>query len=675
MSVEVVERAGNWRTLNLAGSKINIMHGMTRMIGPDGGADGSAMPTEYLKSLAALALAGLECDGAVTSPACLFIGLGAGTLPKLVHHHIPGASCVALELDGAVCEAARLHLGLDGTGVQVVIGDGVEWVEAQAAAAVPPKFDAIFIDIFDGQNNCPPAAHSDSFLGAVHALLQPSGVVVHNLHYGSQRLNGTLQAAESAYARTFESACRAFALDAQPWAGNAIIAASPSAATYSAASSHDVNVNRRLLWPHSEPGRPWKGLLAAAAAAGTRHQLIFDLPSRCGGAEDLKDLKQDLRETRTATGVATPTAAETAEMATPRFIANVAEARRLRESLPLGEAGAAVAQVGLLEEELIDGWGAATEELTASLARTLGLRGPLEMLHGELPAFSPDRESHKRITKASLFASFPLAPFLLRLYQLPSSRRGRGKLTCSFACLLLASPNRQAKIELQSPLTDTEIAATFHAAYESLICAHVAPHVASACAAAFTEGSADQPMGHPGQPVNLLRTSEGEETLWYACVPTLRVQTPSEEHATIRPHVDGMYALPDGSLNFWVPLTDLDRSSTLWVESRPGLEDFHPLTGATRFDGRRCLHFTLPNHSPRTRVSLDFRCIPGALYEPNGRLAKAGYFSSVVRTTSASGEQGKFVPACRGQISMLHGLPHTGTPPGWKSKAARQAKR
>ena len=249
----------------------------------------------------------------------------------------------------------------------------------------------------------------------------------------------------------------------------------------------------------------------------------------------------------------------------------------------------------------------------------------------------------------------------------------------------------------------------------------MAPHVASACAAAFTaaftevsaEVSVQQPTGHDstvqqptgqaGQPTNLLQTSEGEETLWYACVPTLRVQTPSEEHATIRPHVDGapsrhhgthpygahphgappltplvtvtgMYALPEGSLNFWVPLTDLDRSSTLWVESRPGQEDWHPLKGATRFDGRRCLHFTLPNHSPHTRVSIDFRCIPGALYDPSGRLAQAGYFSSVVRTTSASGEQGPFVPACRGQTSMLHGLPHTSTPPGWKSKRARKAK-
>lgn len=115
---------------------------------------------------------------------------------------------------------------------------------------------------------------------------------------------------------------------------------------------------------------------------------------------------------------------------------------------------------------------------------------------------------------------------------------------------------------------DADTAAAFQAAYERLICDHVAPHVASACAAAFTEGSTEGSTGgavdqqptdqQAGQPTNLLRTSESEETLWYACVPTIRVQTPSEEHATIRPHVDGMYALPEGSLNFWVRVLPTD---------------------------------------------------------------------------------------------------------------------
>ena len=54
--------------------------------------------------------------------------------------------------------------------------------------------------------------------------------------------------------------------------------------------------------------------------------------------------------------------------------------------------------------------------------------------------------------------------------------------------------------------------------------------------------------------------------LHYACLPTLRVQTPSEELATIRVHCDGMYGLQAGSVNYWLPLTAVAPTSGLWVE-------------------------------------------------------------------------------------------------------------
>jgi hypothetical protein len=65
-----------------------------------------------------------------------------------------------------------------------------------------------------------------------------------------------------------------------------------------------------------------------------------------------------------------------------------------------------------------------------------------------------------------------------------------------------------------------------------------------------------------------------------------------------------------------------------WLESAPGLEDWHPIEdgygGIKRFWGGACTHFTTINESATTRVSLDFRCVacPAALeamaLEPNG---------------------------------------------------------
>uniref|UniRef100_A0A7S3EYY0 Uncharacterized protein n=1 Tax=Haptolina ericina TaxID=156174 RepID=A0A7S3EYY0_9EUKA len=156
------------------------------------------------------------------------------------------------------------------------------------------------------------------------------------------------------------------------------------------------------------------------------------------------------------------------------------------------------------------------------------------------------------------------------------------------------------------------------------------------------------------------------ERIYYATFPTIRVQTPSSSIATIRPHIDGIYGLQAGSLNIWLPLTEVEEVSALWVESSVGSTNFCPITRPTRFDGRRRVHFTIPNRSRMTRVSLDFRVVPGGGFDPASRLAQMGYFSaaSLVRADhgGAEGADCRWVKTMSGHISELHGLPHTGKP-------------
>eukprot|EP00965_Chrysotila_dentata_P078710 2594581-Pleurochrysis_carterae.AAC.1 len=195
------------------------------------------------------------------------------------------------------------------------------------------------------------------------------------------------------------------------------------------------------------------------------------------------------------------------------------------------------------------------------------------------------------------------------------------------------------KKQLLSPLAQPRRYAALLSCYDGLICKVVGPHLA--CCMPCT-------------------------TVHYSAFPTLRVQHPSDL-ATIRPHVDGMYGLQAGSLNFWLPLTSpVHASATLHIESTPGAEDYHPLlppataaAGSTlfRFLGRRCLHYTVPNQSARTRVSLDFRVIPGDFFDPENRLSRCRYYSTAARTDS-----GGFRKVEMGKVSKLHGLPHTGPP-------------
>ena len=189
-----------------------------------------------------------------------------------------------------------------------------------------------------------------------------------------------------------------------------------------------------------------------------------------------------------------------------------------------------------------------------------------------------------------------------------------------------------AKKVLLAPLADERRAALLLEAYDSFVLECIAPHIADA-------------MGG------------GCDAVYYAHFPTVRVQVPSEGVATIRPHCDGIYGLQAGSVNFWVPLTEVHATSALWAESAPGRNDFAPLTRPTRFDGRRCVHFSVPNRSGRTRVSLDFRAIPAPFFDPHTRLSRLGYFSTAARTPG-----GSFSKVSSGRLSELHGLPHTARP-------------
>ena len=112
---------------------------------------------------------------------------------------------------------------------------------------------------------------------------------------------------------------------------------------------------------------------------------------------------------------------------------------------------------------------------------------------------------------------------------------------------------------------------------------------------------------------------EGAGGLVYQCPPTLRIAMPSRA-PTIGMHVDSEYARHESSeINFWVPLsTPVEGENALHLESWPGKGDFRAvalgLGEGLRFNGQQCRHYTVPNSTGHTRVSLDFRVIPRSLF-------------------------------------------------------------
>jgi cytidyltransferase-like protein len=65
--------------------------------------------------------------------------------------------------------------------------------------------------------------------------------------------------------------------------------------------------------------------------------------------------------------------------------------------------------------------------------------------------------------------------------------------------------------------------------------------------------------------------------IYYQAFPCVRMVQPDE--FSIGPHADVAYGHHPCSVNFYVPLTEIGGTSALFLESRPGSEDWHPIKG------------------------------------------------------------------------------------------------
>ena len=100
----------------------------------------------------------------------------------------------------------------------------------------------------------------------------------------------------------------------------------------------------------------------------------------------------------------------------------------------------------------------------------------------------------------------------------------------------------------------------------------------------------------------------------YQKEPNLRCHLPGTGRHLVLRHCDADYFHQPHELNFWLPCTSCYGSNTLWTESAPGAGDYRPVElqvgQLLRFYGHQCDHYSLPNESGVTRLSLDFRVVP-----------------------------------------------------------------
>jgi hypothetical protein len=120
-----------------------------------------------------------------------------------------------------------------------------------------------------------------------------------------------------------------------------------------------------------------------------------------------------------------------------------------------------------------------------------------------------------------------------------------------------------------------------------------------------------------------------EKTLIVQTAPSFRIHFPNntalgkredqDDNEIIGLHCDGDYGHPPEEMNFMLSITGQADTNSCYIESLPGKGDYEPL--AVRkgevlvFYGNRCRHYNMKNKTNNTRISFDFRVIPGSQFK------------------------------------------------------------
>lgn len=112
----------------------------------------------------------------------LFVGLGGGTIPMVLHRYYPQARIDSIELDPDVAAVAKDYFGLKESGqMKVYVRDGR--VQVRRLAREGRKYDLVFLDAFRG-GYIPYHLTTKEFMELVQSTLAEGGAVVSNLRPG-----------------------------------------------------------------------------------------------------------------------------------------------------------------------------------------------------------------------------------------------------------------------------------------------------------------------------------------------------------------------------------------------------------------------------------------------------------------------------------------------------------
>ena len=116
---------------------------------------------------------------------CLILGLGGGTVAKLIRKNWPKAKITGVEIDSTMIELGKSYLGLGKLIVDTKIADALEFVSRKSLKT--KKYDLIIVDLYNG-DRFPEKFETENYIHLVRLHLASKGLAVFNrLYYGEKR--------------------------------------------------------------------------------------------------------------------------------------------------------------------------------------------------------------------------------------------------------------------------------------------------------------------------------------------------------------------------------------------------------------------------------------------------------------------------------------------------------
>ena len=127
----------------------------------------------------------------------LAIGLGGGSVPKYIHHHLPHIKTRVLEINPRVIQIARSHFYLPDNDehLEVIEGDGVEYLKQHLNDA-----QVLMIDAFDSFG-IPDGMNTQAFFDSCFEALTLDGMLLINLWGSDKNFDIYLQRIEQSFAQ------------------------------------------------------------------------------------------------------------------------------------------------------------------------------------------------------------------------------------------------------------------------------------------------------------------------------------------------------------------------------------------------------------------------------------------------------------------------------------------